>query len=332
MIYGTNRIASIGEVEVDVNESYFGAGSLFFVQECAEDELALFEMAIKSDIDEVVVGESAYELEALNENFAESAVNKIKEIMKKFKEWIVGFMRSKLAALTNFIVRDNAKFVKAAKSQISKLKGTKHTVKCKYLDAEGFNKILDAAEKVAKIKEAKDIEKAEYVEGADDMKLEDIIKEEKELDYSEVARHLDWLAERPNTSVKTLKKSLKAALSNADKFVKDAEKSQRENKEDNKKEELAAKVKAATKYRDYTHKVCTLAISAIKNAIKIARRVVTMFISVGAKNKDGVATKAANEAVLVEAMLEADEFELDEELEQMSEAEELDLDEIEDEE
>ena len=52
MIYSTNRTASLGDttIEVDVNKSYFGAGSLVFMQEAAEDELALFENAITSII------------------------------------------------------------------------------------------------------------------------------------------------------------------------------------------------------------------------------------------------------------------------------------------
>ena len=118
MIYSTNRTASLGEITVDVNESYFGAGALDFMQENAQDELALFEAAIKSDIDEVLIGESTSELEALNEGFIQNASNKIKEMMRKFIEWLKAVTRSAIAKLSQLLVRDNAKFVKIAKKKI----------------------------------------------------------------------------------------------------------------------------------------------------------------------------------------------------------------------
>lgn len=73
MIYSTNRTASLGEITCDVNESYFGIGAMSFMEESAQDELAIFEAAIKSDIDEVMIGESATELAALNEGFVQTA-------------------------------------------------------------------------------------------------------------------------------------------------------------------------------------------------------------------------------------------------------------------
>ena len=122
MIYSTNRTASLGELSVDVNESYFGIGSMSFMEEAAQDELAIFETAIKSDIDEVLIGESSYELAALNENFVDTAMNKIKEMMEKFIAWVESVIRSAWAKLNQLLNRDNAKFAAAAKKQIIKMK------------------------------------------------------------------------------------------------------------------------------------------------------------------------------------------------------------------
>ena len=94
MIYSTNRTSSLGEQSIDVNESYFGIGAQSFYQESAQDELSIFESAIKSDIDEVLIGESASELQALNEGFVAKApaavVDGERAKLEKYRETLVG--------------------------------------------------------------------------------------------------------------------------------------------------------------------------------------------------------------------------------------------------
>lgn len=122
MIYSVlNNHSSFSTSSYEANSKYYGAGAFNFMSECAKDELEIFENAITTDMHEVVVGES-YEMEAINEGFFENVWNKIKEIFKKFIEWIKAVTRSAVAKLANLLIRDNKEFAKFARKKISAMK------------------------------------------------------------------------------------------------------------------------------------------------------------------------------------------------------------------
>lgn len=351
MIYSTNRTASIGEITVDVNESYFGAGALNFMQENAKDELALFEMAIKSDIDEVMIGESSYELEALHEGFVENAVNKIKEIVKKFIEWLKAITKSAIAKLAQLLVRDNGKFVKAARRMIRTMKNRdKFEYSGKVLKSNVKDE-LDISESKDSVKTIEDGYKIieteinnastkEDLEAADQM-----IKEAKEnfdkLDLREdfekecvedvtgagfdiIERHIKFLENCDSKSLKKLKANMKKMEDNAKKISKKADEAARKDKGDDeiKSKRLSVLANAASAYRDMCQTMVKDTLAVIKEAIKIARRVVAKAMGATPKNEGYV------EPEMLDAMIEAVEYEYDEALEEMSEAKDVEVEDI----
>ena len=333
MIYSTNRTASIGEVEVDVNESYFGEGSMYFMQEAAQDELALFEMAIKTDIDEVLIGESASELEALNESFVEKTVNKIKELMRKFIEWLKGVTRSALAKLNQFIVRDNVQFCKNAKKMLSKMrnkdfKATGTILANTNVGMEDLEKFAKDAEDLLSTKtdgltmdQAKDL--AEEIESKMKEQMEKADEaafiENKEYGLKEVDDHIKFLETTSKSNVKKIKQTIDRFEKKAKEAAKSAEKKARDNKDDEKKDQLAVDAYMASQLKSIGQTIVKRGLSSLKKMIKVARAVVTR--AAGAKN-EGVEYSPE----YIEALIEADNYELDEALEEMSEAKKSDCD------
>lgn len=345
MIYSTNRTTSLGNITVDVNESYFGAGMLDFMQENAQDELALFEAAIKSDIDEVLIGESAYELEALNENFIQSAAQKIKEMMKKFIEWLKSVTRSALAKLTQLLVRDNAEFVKKAKKAIINMKNPdkfKYSGKAIKLDIDmsDLEKTADKEENLyAKAKDAKtevdldniksDIEKLveEYNKDENDLRkgFDEECVEEVDLEGKAaldcVNNHIKLLEDLSKKNIQKIKKSMKEMESKANKLAKDAEKAEKNysGKDELQKKRLAVMAQAAAAYRDICQKLVSDSLYIIKQTSKISRAVVTKAMGATPKNEGFEYSEE-----LIDAMIETANYEYDEALEEMSEAKKSD--------
>lgn len=348
MIYSTNRTASLGEVAVDVNESYFGAGALSFMQENAQDELALFESAIKSDIDEVLIGESAAELEALNESFVENAANKIAAMMKKFIEWLRSVLRSAVAKMSQILVRDNGKFCKVARKQIAHTPNTfKYTGKGLVFgnisNTENSNKpdssaLYARAEKAASKAEIEKIE-AELREAEEEFDKnnlrtkfnEDCVESVEGKDLSYVEKHLTLLEGLDKKSLGDLRKEMKKMESEAKKLANDAKRAAKEYKGEDeiKKNRLALMAKVAASYRNMCQKYVQDMLYIIKQQSKIARSVVAKAMG-GAKNEG--AEEYSEE--LSAALLETHEYALDEALEEMTEAEDCGVseDDIEDEE
>lgn len=356
MIYSTNRTASLGDITVDVNESYFGAGMLDFMQENAQDELALFEAAIKSDIDEVLIGESAYELEALNENFIQSAANKIREMMKKFIEWLESVLRSAVAKLTQLLARDNATFVKKAKKMLATVKNAKYEgpslpgagsesikvlMKTVESQTEGAKTIFDEAKNC---KTNDDIEKikTELSNKKDEFDKLDPVKDQKDRIEKEkknvtgrdalnlADNHIKYLDSMGSKDLKSLKdkmnKMKKAANDIATQAAKDAKKDE---KDEVVKARLNLEAEAAAEYKRECQIVVNNTLAIIRMNIKIARSVVTKVM--GGQIHEGVEYTEE----LVQAMIEASEYEYDSALEEMSEAKKVDdseFDDIEDEE
>lgn len=309
MIYSTNRTASLGDMTIDVNESYFGAGALTCFEEAAQDELDIFENAIKSDIDEVMIGESADELTALNEGFVQSALDKIKELMKKFMEWLEAVSRSAIAKLTQLVVRDNGKFCKIARKQIAKMKNQgKFEAKGTVLKAFDMEKITAAVESGIKDK--------------DSVTVSDVIKSLTETDatitLTVVEDHLKFLENFDSKVMSKLRKTVKEEKKAAAKVVKDAESKLKSIKSDDEAGRTAAQkeLEDAKKFKEKAQKTISMSLSIIKQMIKIARAVVAKAMGATPKNE----AYGWDDEDLATAMLEAMDYEYDEALEEMSEA------------
>lgn len=349
MIYSTNRTASLGDVTVDVNESYFGAGMLDFMQENAQDELALFEAAIKSDIDEVLIGESSYELEALNEGFVQNAANKIKEMMKKFIEWLQSVMRSAIAKLSQLLVRDNAKFAKNARVAINKMKNSD---KFKF-SGKIMKKYVSISELPAlKEKEGNTDSSDSYyaqAETADEAKLDELkasieklLSESKNLNTREdfekdcieevtdvkgseaikiVKDHLDILDELGSKDLQKLRKKLKKLESDAKHKAKKADSAAKKysGNDELQKKRLNVMAQAANASKEIAQSLVSDSLYMIKQEAKIARAVVAKAMGATPKNEGYY-----DDEELVDAMIEAANYEYDEALEEMSESKKSD--------
>lgn len=340
MIYSTNRTASLGDITADVNESYFGAGAFNFMQENAQDELALFEAAIKSDIDEVFIGESSYELESLNEGFVENAINKIKEMMRKFIEWLKSVTRSAIAKLSQLLVRDNAKFVKLARKQIRSMpNGKKFKYSGKGLVISEANKEIDPKtapieDFYTKAKNATTEAELNTIEEGIKSAVEAFKEKTPRDDFDKkctdeftdqgigfVEDHIKVLEGMDKKKLSKLRKDMKDMESKAKKIAKEAEAASRKYSGDDelKKKRLSVMADAAAASRDcwQTHVSDTLYV--IKQQAKIARAVVAKAMGASPKNEGFEYTEE-----LVQAMIEAADYEYDEALEEMSEAKECD--------
>lgn len=329
MIYSTNRTASLGDMSVGVNESYFGIGAMSFMEEAAQDELAIFESAIKSDIDEVLIGESSYELAALNENFVDSAVNKIKELMKKFVAWIESVVRSAFAKLSQLLVRDNAKFAAVARKQIIKMKNKdKFKYSGKYLieldeysfdkgeSVDDIKKLFDDIKDKASAESAK--AKMETIKkGFDELEvskaMEAITKETTDGDLKLVERHLTMLETLSKKHIKEVKKELDNAKKGANELSKKADKMAREAKDED-KEVANMKAEIASTYKSCVQKFVVFELAMIKAQAKIARSVVAKAMGATPKNEG-----FEYDEELTDAMIEAAEYEYDSAMEEMSE-------------
>lgn len=336
MIYSTNRTTSLGEMTIDVNESYFGAGAFTFMQECAQDELAMFETAIKSDIDEAIIGESSYELTALNEGFVEKAMTKIKELMKKFMAWIEAVTRSAIAKLSQLLVRDNGKFVKIARKQLAKMKNMdKFKFKGKYLKIAGsvsnLEKETDMADELFAITKKEivtetDVEKAEKIkEDINKLSVSDFMEavtgETEDGGIDLIKKHINSLESYDKKELKKIRDRAKKSKDEAAKILKDAQDTERKLKDDAKddiKNSAANKVKVASIFKECNQKVISYELSCLKGMIKVCRSVVSKAMGASPKN-EGFEV----DVELIDAMNEAVLLEYDEALEEMSEAGEV---------
>lgn len=332
MIYSTNRTSVLGgsALGANVNESYFGIGAENFYQECAQDELSIFEMAIKSDIDEALIGESSYELQALNEGFFESAAKKIKELMTKLKEWLSAVFRSAFAKLSALLVRDNAQFAKIASKQIAKMKNKdkfKYTGKI-VLTNGTFDKIKKRAEDAVKdlidmgtdftninpsdvddlIKTADEIMEESTVENM----MEETTKDVTDAGFEIVKGQLKILEELGKKDLKSVKETLNKSIKNADKMIQAANKMEKKTDED--KEKANAAMKAASKYKQLCQHMIKTLMSGLKAQAKVARKVVAKAMGATPKNEGVEFDEELNDA-----LIEAVEYEYDSALEEMSE-------------
>lgn len=343
MIFDTNRTKSLieesvetDEMEVEVNENYFGAGSLMFMQEAAEDEMALFEEAVKSDLDEVVIGEAAEELKALNEGFAEKTVNKIQELMKKFIEWLKGIYNSAIMKFNQYLVKDNAKFCAEAKKRLPNVEeGFKFTGKAlkstKFESVEDLDKAFDQldalwgkatsgttdaetvknelAEMRKKINEAKKNKNFEAVN----------VYTEENGTLKVVEDHLEYLEKVSKEKVKELMKKCKEYQAKANKIAKEAKTAARKAKDETeeKRNQLAVAAQVAAEIKKVAQETISEEMKAIRKMVAISRSVVAKALAkVPAAKNEGV----EYDEEFINAFIESEEYELESALEEMSEA------------
>lgn len=315
MIYDKNRISSISEsVNGTVDENYMGIGALYFMEECAEDELQIFASAIASDSEEYALGESAdsYSLTALNEGFIETAKNKIKDIMTKFINWIESVYRSAYANLQTVLIKGNATLVRAYKTFLSKKKNTDFEFEGDYL-----NGTFDINEFWTRLnKEQSNSDKLESVSDA----MKDYVKSGK-ITKSVVDKQVELLE-----GIGKNMKDLKSKMDNAKKVANDKIKAAKNAKYDT-KEAANEAVNDALNYKKSVQRAISFSLDIIKNQAKVARKVINKAIGAKDKKKDeknDSTETVKEESAMLDFMYEADMYELDEALESCAKHEECD--------
>lgn len=274
MIYSTNRTQSLGDVTVAANENYFGNGYLDFIQECYEDELAIFENAIKSDIDEFISEGS--DLQAVTEAFVEKAKEQLAKLMQKFLEWIESVKTSVIKKFDEVYVKSVNLKVKELTEKFNKLKGdTKFTGKAftsnepLAIGDKMFNDILDCKQFVlgqptkenvesieAKVKNVKDIDKKS---------LDSSLVELKDKSAKEVFDDQVKIINSVKGIIETVRKALAEEKTVAKQILKDCKKAKKESED---KDAAALKMQAASAYR-------TLCVETLKVTMKMLRVIIS---------------------------------------------------------
>lgn len=320
MIYSTNRTESLGDVTINANESYYGFGYLGFVQECYEDELSIFESAIKSDIDEAMIGESG-DLTALNESFTKQAKEQITKLMTKFIEWIESV---KTAVLAKFDKEFSKAVTYRTKDLTSKFNKLNDSV---VFTGKAFasNDVLAFGDKLyGAISECKsivtgqptkeDVEKInaklKAVKETDSKTLESALSEYKEAPAKKVFDTQVKIINDTKGIISTVRKNLSEEKDVAKQILKDAKKAGKEAED---KDASALKVQAASAYR-------TLCVETLKTTMKLVRGIIYKALSTMAaiikQNSKAVKEDTNVEDIdMVEVATEAAIYEMEEILE-----------------
>lgn len=333
MIYSTNRKESLGDLTISANESYFGFGSLNFIQECAEDELSIFEAAIKSDIEEHGLIKEGSDLTSLNESFVEKAKNQIKTMMEKFLQWIQSTMASVMKKFDTEVGNHAAKYAKSAKEKFAKLEGTL-VFKGKAFDPKttdplkGFNgDVLESLKNAESLvvgetvseQDLKTIQEmlSKIKEGSKKDFLKDTLKEFENGDVKKIFdTHIEIL-EGCKDTINPFRVSLKEVKDTATKLYKEAKKAAKGSED---KEAAARKVQAVAAYRDLCTKTLSMGMQLIRTVISTAKSVVDSILRQNTKAvKEG--TEEDFDVELLTAMGESFDYELEQSFEEISEGE-----------
>lgn len=338
MIYSTNRISSIGS-GIEANPKYYGAGAFSFMEECAKDELDIFENAITTDINEVILGESSYEMKAINEGFFANVWKKIKEIFKKFVEWIKAVTKSVMAKLTSIFTADHAKFAKYAKKRLKGLDNYKWTGKIitslpslePSADMNSLKSLINKAigdRDFSTISET-EVQAWEKKETAmSERSVSDFVDEYtdvKEIGKSGVETHIGYLEALASKKLTDIKKSLKNFEKDAAQMLKKANSMEAYADSDNygkdtdkvitNKENAQHVVTLCNIYKHMAQMELKNSMGTLRALGAIARSVVSKAVGTTVKEEyDGY------DSVLVDAMNEAAIFECESAFEEMSEA------------
>lgn len=358
MIYNTNRTTSLSEeITVDVNESYFGVGALDFMQKNAIEEFALFEAAIKSDIDEVLIGESASELESLNEGFVQSAKEKLVQLWTDLVEMITSVLKSWAEKFDNFLKTRVDKFVADVSGKIDKIpadfsyegKAIKlsdgQEIKWNSFVTVGKSLYTEAQlaktpEDIKKVIDSIDMKVAEFNAKKPRKKLDECFEPKMKITASVIEDHFDFLKKARN-DIKKDKESMNTFKKDAADQLKQAKKLSKENKnaDEFERSRYNTMVKAAAAYKNCLQTVIKDIMFFRAEELKVAMAVVTKGIMMGTKEakkaEKPAETKTTNEAfeivedvfgiseAMVDAMIESSNYEIEQLFEEMSEAAEV---------
>ena len=145
MIFSGNRTSlyAYNENDIVANTDYFGeAGAQQIMAENYRNDFAIFEGLLLNDFQELALGESVEEIEALQEASMQDYIDRIKEFLHKVWEKIKGLFKTFIAKLNIFITKDNKKLVnKYRKSLVGK---DLSKMKYKYADRKVSYETLSA--------------------------------------------------------------------------------------------------------------------------------------------------------------------------------------------
>lgn len=316
------------------NRKYSGFMADEFIKESAEDELVIFKEAIQLDVAELSLGSNSSELYTLNENFIKNGFKKIKELLLKFLNWLKSITKTVIAKMTNVLVRDNVKFAQIARKRIAKMKKTdsfKYSGKVlskqfnldKLTGGVDFDMGNDAPTAYEElVEENKEMEEAiKNLPETYKKFIDKNIKDVTDVQFDKLKYHLDILETTCGNETKRIKLMINTAIKNTTIELKEIERL--ENKEDN--GYTSEYINELKKFYNLQKQIFQMMLkelmSIIKTAAKISRRVVTKMMGFTPKDTTSAKNESAiriEDDVLLEALIEADEFEVDEMLEESS--------------
>lgn len=340
--YGTNRTSLSGSFD----PAYATPdGCWNAIEEAIENEQKMFDIVIEHDFLEAAaaVNESAdYELQAVNEGFASSIWETVKKAIIKVKNFIKSAVASAKVKLGAFFKRDNAALLEKYENQFNAAPGDMKIAKFRTrksgsgdystkaindLDAaalDAWNKISGAnpesatAEQITKIASDLDMEallgtgnkdKTSFFEKMRD----DNFSSESEENLSSISGHIVSVLRGYSTSMK----ALTTAETTLNKTIKTYEDSVKVMEQNVKKMEVGAQNKdaysaqatAAHTIVSKFHRAVGIAVSATTQLIKFdLKQCRKAFIKAASK---GAGNAAKNESTLIEAVIDADEYEVD---------------------
>lgn len=285
-----------------------------FMQESAQDELAIFEAGIKSDMKEVRLVSEGAELEALNEGFIESAKAKITSMMKKFMSWLDSVIKTVLAKLNNLVVRDAEKFVATASVELKRRDTSDFKYSGKALKVRNINaadsqfdavekKLSEALSKITSNSSVEQLKAANEALGNDkenskrDM-LGELVEEVENEGIAFVMAHLEVIKNSAE-EVKALKKLADGYKKDAQKIIKSL-KSSKDDASEEAKKEINEKISLVSKYKTLCQKYITKRIKVVKGKIKVARAVVTKALGKTKSVKESTVAEYNGEEFFVE--------------------------------
>ena len=331
MIYSTNRTESLGDVTISANENYFGAGYLDFVQECYEDEQAIFESCIKADIDECLVKEST-DLEALNEAFVSKAKEQLAKMMQKFIEWIESVKKSvmkkfdtEFSKAVTYRVKDLQKKAKDLNADAKYTGKAFDSTAPLEIGDKLFNNIISCKSIVTGNPTKEDVEKIQdFLKTVKEMdkksSIEDGLTDVKDFDAKKVIDDQVKIINDTKGIISTVRSTLDQEKAVANQLRKEAKKAGKDTED---KDAAALKLQAASAYR-------TLCVETFKVSMKLVRSIIYKALGVMEaaikQNKKAVkeGTEVVEEFDMSDIIFEAAMYEVEASLEDFTEGKDCD--------
>lgn len=166
-VYSNDRLGMSGagiDTLVTANESYKGdVGLQQILIESAQNDMAIFDAVIRSDINEAVSLQEGTllqeEVAIMHEGMVKDFFGKVLAFLKKMVEKIKGIFKAIYAKITGVVVRDGKKLVDMHKKNVI----GKNLSKMKYKWAQPTGKSLDLASDILDTKDLKDNDSKEEI-------------------------------------------------------------------------------------------------------------------------------------------------------------------------